>query len=130
MRSLNLTMFVMLPVPALSEGAVQTFHCTITATCDGAGACAPPGDAAEPGITFRIEPVDVGPQGEGDYRISYSDLSAPMTNVTGLGPLLWSEGDGDRHAILFTGETSLLWQSFDPASARSVVSFLSCEVTQ
>ena len=129
MRSL-LTAAVLLPTSALAEGAVQTFDCLVEAVCDEAGSCVPPGEAPVQDTIFRMEPVSTGPQGEGTYRISYGDVSAEMTNVTGLGPLLWSEGNGDRQVILFTGETSLLWQSLDEASARSTVAFLACEVTR
>ena len=119
-----------IPAPALSEGAVQTFDCVTTAVCDEDGACAPSDDALGQPVTIRLEPVAIGPFGEGDYRISYSDMSAPMKNVTGLGPLLWSEGGSDSQTILITSETTLLWQRFDFPTGRSVVSFLTCGVTQ
>lgn len=129
MRALWL-MLMLAPAPAFSEGAVQTFDCVTSALCDEDGACAPLGDTLVHPVTFRVEPVSVGPEGAGEYRINYLDISASMTNVTGRGPLLWSEGNGDRQVVLFTSETNLLWQSFDSASARSVVSFLTCEMTR
>lgn len=129
MRNLFL-LLALTPLPAFSEGAVQTFDCMTTSLCDETGRCAPPGDGLDGRVTFRVEPIDAGPDGEGDYRISYGDVSSPMTNVTGVGPLLWSEGDGDSQVVLFTGEANLLWQRFDATAARSSISFLSCEVTR
>ena len=120
----------LLAAPAFAEGAVQVFDCDTKAICDEVGRCAPLGEALTHRMEFRIEPVSVGPQGEGDYRITYNDVSVPMRNVTGLGPLLWSEGHDDVQSILLTGESSLLWHSLDGTTGRSVISFFTCKVTQ
>ena len=108
----------------MAEGAVRVLNCQVVNTCDANGSCG----AGLRNVSFRLDPVSVGSQGEGSYVISYDDVSADMFMQSFEGPIIWSEGRDDVQTLMVSGQTTLLWihtQGSDPQSLA--VEFLDCE---
>jgi hypothetical protein len=125
MRSFLLALSL-LPTQLCAEGAVQSWACSLNTLCGSDGYCFETNQS----VIFTISPVDIRPDGSGEYMMSRGGDTYPMRNVTGLGPFLWSEGEGDREVLLLTGETTVLWQRFKAGTNNSDIGFLSCETTQ
>jgi len=124
-----LLVVALIPFPAgvgRAEGAVRLLECTVVRVCDGAGKCA----AAPDVVTFRMEPVEIGPDGSGPYTLRYGDVEAAMTASAETGPFVWSVGQ-ERHALLVSSERDFLWHRLvgEPAPAATV-RFLRCEFRQ
>jgi hypothetical protein len=127
--SMVLLAFAVFAVPvgmALAEGAVRVLNCTVTQTCDGVGKCA----AATDVVTFRMEPIEIEPDGSGRYTLRYGDVQAAMMASSDLGPYVWSVGQ-ERHALLVSSEHDFLWHRLvvEPVPAATV-RFLKCEFRQ
>ena len=125
-QPLILSLALLAPMTAQAEGAVLTFDCTATITCRQDGQCSHDTTA----VTFVIRPVSADADGAGDYMINHGTDEFEMQNVTGFGPLVWSEGGDNAQVLLLTSATTLLWQQFDAINATSTMTFLTCEITQ
>lgn len=124
--TLAIAALALLPTAPWAEGAVLTLACRATSVCQQGGQCAP----ANTDVIFVISPVSADADGMGDYSISYGFGEFAMKNVTGVGPMLWSEGNSDAQVLLVTSETTLLWQRFNAADVTSELTFLTCEAIQ
>ena len=111
---------------AHAEGAMRLLDCTVVQACDGAGKCAAAADV----VKFRMEPIEVRPDGSGRYTLRYGDVQAAMTASSDIGPYVWSVGQ-ERHALLVSSEHDFLWHRLvlEPAPAATV-RFLRCEFRQ
>ncbi|NDV00775.1 hypothetical protein [Pseudoroseicyclus tamaricis] len=125
MKPVPLFALLLLAAPAHAEGARQVFDCTITQRCGDTGACAPGSDD----VTFTLLPEETEADGGGMYRIEWAGEIAEMWADSSFGPFLWADGD-DRHTLLISSETSLLWHILDTARADASVAFMTCAVTQ
>jgi hypothetical protein len=119
-------MAALLPTPLFAEGATQSMICGLDTLCASFGRCFEHNSSA----IFVIEPVSVDADGAGDYTINRGDDTFPMRNVTGTGPMIWSEAPGDREVILLTGENTILWQRFKGETNTSEIAFLTCEISR
>ncbi len=119
-------LLALMTVPATAEGAMQTFDCTATQTCDAAGLCQPDTTATR----FTLTPEATGTDGDGQYTLSRDGVVAQMTTLSGIGPFVWSEGRHDRQTLLVTGEATLLLHALDLATGASSLTFLTCDVTR
>jgi hypothetical protein len=116
----------LLPTAVWGEGAVRLFDCTVVRICDAAGNCEPAADA----VAFRMEPVQVDPEGSGRYDLEYGDTQTAMSSVSDIGPFVWTVGE-ERHTLLASSETNFLWHRLvlDPLPAATV-RFLTCTIRQ
>jgi len=107
-----------------AEGAVRIFDCAVVQVCDGTGACVAGADV----VTFRMEPVEVHPDGSGRYTLRYGDVEAAMTASSETGPFIWWQGQ-ERHVLLVSSEHDFLWHQLVVESApAATVRFLRCEL--
>lgn len=119
-----LTLSALTPL-ALGEGAVRTFDCRLTQTCDAAGRC----ETASGEVEFRMTPEALAADGSGTYRISYRDVQASMAAASLAGPFHWST-DSERNSLLASSETEFLWHRLILAPApHAEIHFLRCALT-
>jgi hypothetical protein len=124
--SLSLLGCVALPNAGWGEGAVRLFDCTVVQVCNAAGNC----EAASGAVAFRMEPVEVGPDGGGRYELKYDEAEVAMDALSDAGPFMWSIGE-ERNALLLSSQTHLLWHqlTLSPMPAATV-RFLTCTIRQ
>ena len=105
---------------ASAEGAKQVLFCQASQICTDAGACQP--SSAQ--ITFTLTPLKAG----GLYQIEYNNIKSEMQNVTGAGPFVWVEGNGNTQTLLAAGDKSVLWHRMNAGlPPTSTIQFLTCE---
>ena len=112
---------VVAPAHAHAEGGAVELRCSVTFTCTEKAVC----DHVAVRQIFRLEPVRVGPAGDGTFRISHDGISAEATNVTPTGPLIWTEPGNGQQILSSLGPATMLWQRRDAAKAS--VLFLDCD---
>ncbi len=116
-------LIALFPAAAFAEGNRQHFTCSVDQTCDGLGACAPSGEQ----WAFTIEPIEVGPQGEGLYHMVYGDTvtqAALRTDFT----MIWTDEEWTMQEFIFTGSKTALRIRRDLSSPPvTEVGFLTCE---
>jgi hypothetical protein len=116
----------LLPSAGWGEGAVRLFDCTVVQVCNSAGRCEEGSDA----VAFRMEPVEVGPDGGGRYDLKYEETEAAMDALSDAGPFVWVVG-GQRNTLLVSSETQMLWHQLTLNSAPvATVRFLTCTIRQ
>lgn len=117
---------LLVPVGAWPEGAVRHFDCSVARVCDAAGAC----EKGSGQVTFRMEPVETGADGSGNYALSYFDTEASMQALSAAGPFFWTVGE-ERDALLASSETQFLWHrlTLDPVP-EATIRFLTCTLRQ
>jgi hypothetical protein len=110
------------PTAGWGEGAVRLFDCTVVQVCNPAGSC----ERGSGTMTFRMEPVEVGPDGAGRYALKYDATEVVMDALSDAGPFVWAVGE-ERNTLLVSSGTQLLWHQLglDPVPAASV-RFLTC----
>lgn len=121
-----LSVTLLLPAAAWSEGAVKIFDCTVAQVCDGAGSC----EAGSGHVTFRLEPVELEADGSGRYALSYDNHQAEAQAMSDLGPFFWTLGE-ERDTLLISSRTEFVWHrlALGPTS-EATVRFLTCSFQQ
>jgi hypothetical protein len=116
----------LLPSAVWGEGAVRLLDCTVVRVCDTAGMC----ETGAGAVSFRMEPVQVGPDGTGRYELEYGDTKVAMNSLSDIGPFVWTAG-AERNTLLASSETNFLWHrlSLDAVPAATV-RFLACTIRQ
>ena len=118
---------------AAGEGAVRTFDCTITQTCNAAGRC----EKAAGEVTFRMSPEALAADGSGTYQINYRhgdqinyrDVQASVKAASYAGPFYWNT-NSERNSLLASSETEFLWHRLILApTPETEIHFLSCMLT-
>ena len=71
----------LLPNAGWGEGAVRLFDCTVVQVCNSAGSC----EGGSGTVAFRMEPVQVGPDGGGRYELQYQNTEVAMDAVSDAG---------------------------------------------
>ena len=117
----SLLLLAALVGPAHAEGGRIVMDCAIVERCAGDGACVPDGGRA----AFELAPLAVGPDGAGRFGIRHDGISAEARNLTGEGPLVWTEGQGVTQMLTATGKATVRWQSRS-ADGTTVVRLLDC----
>lgn len=77
-----------------------------------------------------MEPVEIGADGAGRYRLTYGDSEAAMEALSASGPFFWAIGE-ERDTLLASSETDFLWHrlEIDPAP-QATIRFLTCTFRQ
>jgi len=121
---LLLLTLLLLPATARAEGARRFFDCEVQQLCDAAGQCSV---AANP-VLFTLEPLAVGSDGAGSYRLSYDDNTVEMAALAEAGPFRWTLG-AVHHTLLASSETRFLWHQLDLSGTPAArIAFLACTV--
>ena len=108
---------------AMAEGARQHFVCDVVTACDALGACAP----AEGSWQFTIEPVEVGPQGDGLYNMVYDQVLTQAV-VRNDFTMIWEDDDWTFREFIFTGsKTAIRVSRALQSPPMTLVEFLTCE---
>jgi hypothetical protein len=116
----------LLPSAGWGEGAVRLFDCTVVQVCNSAGSC----EGGSGSVAFRMEPVQVGPDGGGRYELRYEDTEVAMDALSDAGPFVWAVGE-ERNTLLVSSETQLLWHQLTLAPVvAATVRFLTCTIRQ
>lgn len=118
-----LAVAMLLSPQAHAEGARVYMSCQITSSCDAMGGCAP----TRLPFAFELEPVDVGPDGTGQYRIlvggGASDAEAARDST-----LTWTGPQGIWNQLVFAREPYAIWITRAGGQSRlTLVRFLTCE---
>jgi len=95
-------------------------------SCDAGCACM----TVSGKVSFRMEPLDIGSDGAGHYKLSYRGKQAKLEALSNIGPFYWSDGT-ERHTLLISSEHQFLWHRLrmDPAPEASIY-FLTCNYLQ
>ena len=114
----------LVPSVAMAEGARQHFSCQILTACDAAGICQP----ADEAWSFTIEPIEVGPKGEGVYHLVYGETltqTAVRTDLT----MIWTDEDWTFREFIFTGKDTAMRisRALGPGDAKTLAEFMTCE---
>jgi hypothetical protein len=111
---------------AHAEGAVRVLECRVTHDCDDAAVC----QDADQSVEFRLEPITLAADGSGSYTLRYEGRTAAMQALSEAGPFHWQQ-ETQRHTLLVSSETHLLWHSLDFDSAPMTrIRFLDCTLRQ
>jgi hypothetical protein len=116
----------LLPNAGRGEGAARLLECTVVRVCNAAGSC----ETASAAVAFRMEPVQVGPDGSGRYELHYGETATAMDALSDIGPFVWTIGE-ERNTLLASSDTQFLWHrlKLDPVPAATV-RFLTCTIRQ
>jgi hypothetical protein len=117
-------LLLLLPASLSAEGARRFFDCERQQLCDAAGNC----EAADGQLSFALEPLAVGSDGAGSYRLVYEENEVEMNAFSEAGPFRWSIGT-EHHTLLASSESWLLWHRLDLSGAPTAdIAFLSCKL--
>ncbi|QMU57596.1 MAG: hypothetical protein GKR98_04895 [Boseongicola sp.] len=122
MRGALSLLVVLVPMPALAEGDVRPFDCTVTRTCTDAGNCIVDGSALE----FALAPVSIGPDGTGLFELQTS-IATYSADLSADRRLSWASADWTQNDMIFTGPETIVWikRNFEPP--QSELHFLTCK---
>jgi hypothetical protein len=105
---------------------VRLLDCTVVRVCDAGGAC----EAGTGAVAFRMEPLQVGPDGSGRYELQYGERNVAMSSLSDSGPFVWTTGV-ERNTLLASSETHFLWHQLSlGAVPAATVRFLMCTISQ
>lgn len=120
---LGLALALGLPAQALAEGARISVTCQVTSSCDAGGQCT----ATRQPFDFTLDPVDVGPDGAGDFRITIAGAGFDA-EVTADRTVTWAGGAETWNQLVFAAEPHVIWTARRAGPApEAQIRFLSCE---
>lgn len=128
MRVLTI-LLILLPFPALAEGARMMLDCSVVTRCVADADCAPVSED----IYMEISPRETAEDGSGTYVVSWRHVTSIARGESRTGPFFWTQGEGRPHSLTLTSETTavMIQQNFniDPQGPVATIDILECKVT-